>query len=611
MAVQLSIIMLGACSERLTFRRFLASPTTPPVKLNTKIPQQVVIENGVVSVNLSNPEGYIIQLYTGKHGVLDNKNKETDRGYFDVVWNDPSSKAGMFERYILRRGDSGFYSYIIFNRPPGFPRVVVDQIRIVYKLDENRFHYMAISDNRQRYMPTAQDRSMGQELAYKEAVLLNHPSESQFKGEVDDKYEYSIENKDNKVHGWISNDPSPVGFWLITPSNEFRNAGPVKQDLTSHVGPTTLSMFVSTHYVGKDAEISFAEGETYTKVFGPVFVYLNTVSNKQQFRSLWSDAVGQLEDGLMISLDQKISFHPINGEQWQECYESKMGGKDQPASSAYVGLAMPGYAGSWQTESKGYQFWNQADKEGHFLIKNIVPGVYNLYAWVPGFIGDYKYATKITIKPGDNINLNSIVYNPPRNGPTLWEIGSPDRSAAEFYIPDPNPMFRNRLYSDNGPDKFRQYGLWDRYSELFPDHDLVYTAGVDDYRKNWFFAHVNRKTNNTYVATTWQIQFQLQNIIPGGNYTLQLALASANNARVLVRFNDPNRPYYFSTGLIGEDNAIARHGIHGLYRLYTIVVGCNQLVKGKNVIYLTQSRATDPFEGVMYDYIRLEGPSKY
>ncbi|KAF5944947.1 hypothetical protein HYC85_019024, partial [Camellia sinensis] len=57
---------------------------------------------------------------------------------------------------------------------------------------------------------------------------------------VDDKYQYSTEDKDNRVHGWICFDP-PVGFWQITPSNEFRTGGPFKQDLTSHVNPTTLA----------------------------------------------------------------------------------------------------------------------------------------------------------------------------------------------------------------------------------------------------------------------------------------------------------------------------------------------------------------------------------
>lgn len=44
------------------------------------------------------------------------------------------------------------------------------------------------------------------------------------------------------------------------------------------------------------------------------------------------------------------------------------------------------------------------------------------------------------------------MYDPPRNGPTLWEIGIPDRTAAEFYVPDPNPSLMNQLYTVQ-PDK--------------------------------------------------------------------------------------------------------------------------------------------------------------
>lgn len=44
------------------------------------------------------------------------------------------------------------------------------------------------------------------------------------------------------------------------------------------------------------------------------------------------------------------------------------------------------------------------------------------------------------------------MYEPPRDGPTLWEIGIPDRSAKEFYVPDPNPLYINKLYV-NHPDK--------------------------------------------------------------------------------------------------------------------------------------------------------------
>lgn len=48
----------------------------------------------------------------------------------------------------------------------------------------NRFKYMAISDTRQRYMPTVEDRKRGKPLAYREAVLLTNPSDKNFKGEV-------------------------------------------------------------------------------------------------------------------------------------------------------------------------------------------------------------------------------------------------------------------------------------------------------------------------------------------------------------------------------------------------------------------------------------------
>ncbi|CAJ1931230.1 unnamed protein product [Sphenostylis stenocarpa] len=604
-ALQLILLFLGACSEEI-LRNYAFSlklhsaiisnlaprpPPPPPAVKLTENPQQVVIGNGMVSFNLSKPKGYITGIYTGINNVLDPKNKEKDRGYLDVVWN-KKGKAGKFQRvdgknfsvivanenivevsfsrkwtasmkgssvpinidqrYILRRGESGFYSYAIFDRSPRLPAAEVYQIRTVFKLNKARFKYMAISDARQRNMPSQRDRDTGQPLEYPEAVLLSHPPDLQFKGEVDDKYQYSSEYKDSCVHGWIAKD-EPEGFWVITPSNEFRSAGPIKQDLTSHVGPTTLSMFTSPHYGGKDVTMNFGEGETYKKVLGPTFVYLNSAPNKAQFRSLWSDAVKQLSNEVRrwpYDFVGSKDFLPLNQRGTVSGRLLVQDGvcKAQPAHNAYVGLALPGDAGSWQKECKGYQFWTQSDRDGHFFIKNIVPGGYNLYAWVPGFIGDYIYPTKISIKPDTdpfminspycicnltlqehlafanctppasnylgrnpsnanletmcnnpsslnwgNINLDSLVYNPPRNGPTLWEIGIPDRSAAEFYVPDPNPELRNKLYTNLGPDKFRQYGLWARYNELYPKSDLIYTVGVSDYHKDWFYAQALSK----------------------------------------------------------------------------------------------------------------------
>lgn len=429
---------------------------------------------------------------------------------------------------------------------------------------------------------------------------------------MDDKYQYSEDNKDNRVHGWISLDKG-VGFWVITPSDEFKVGGPLKQELTSHVGPTSLSVFFSNHYAGI-LSLKFQDGEPWKKVFGPVFVYLNSDSAQKDPSSLWKDAKRQM-------MKEKESWpydFPLSEDFPKANQRGTVHGRLQVrdryinqylinANSAYIGLAKPGEVRSWQTENKGYQFWTRADPEGHFMITGIRPGNYSLYAWVPGIIGDYKYDHFIIIAPGSEIRVGELVYHPPRIGPTLWEIGIPDRTAAEFFVPDPNPELANNLYTDHA-DKFRQYGLWDRYSDIYPKHDLIFTVGTSTYQKDWFFAHVTRKQNNTYVPTTWRVSFRLEHV-RSGTYTLQLALASSSYSELQVRVNNPwaARPH-FTTGLIGRDNAIARHGIHGLYSLYSVDISSFQLVRGSNSIYLTQARGGSPFRGHMYDYLRLEGP---
>lgn len=48
--------------------------------------------------------------------------------------------------------------------------------------------------------------------------------------------------------------------------------------------------------------------------------------------------------------------------------------------------------------------------------------------------------------------MGELVYEPPSDGPILWEIGIPDRTARGFYIPDPNPKYVNKLFLDH-PDR--------------------------------------------------------------------------------------------------------------------------------------------------------------
>ncbi|KAG8383630.1 hypothetical protein BUALT_Bualt04G0034000 [Buddleja alternifolia] len=597
--------------------------------------QHVVMSNGIVNVTLTVPDGNVASVtYKGSDNLLETQNLEDNRGLigmnykvivqnkdqteisFTTTWAVGSGKVplNVDKRFVMLRGSPGFYTYTMLERLRGWPAFYIQEGRIVLKLQENKFHYMAMSDERQRNMPMPVDRNTGRVLDYPEAVLLTNPTNPDLKGEVDDKYLYSCDNKDNKVHGWVSNDP-PVGVWMITPSNEFRTGGPLKQDLTSHVGPTILSMFISTHYAGEDIAIKFETQEYWKKVFGPVYVYLNSdVSAKNNPSVLWNDAKKRFPDIVLIynSLRMTVIFFrmPMPSHFHIPKAMLSLGYKNKqavPAASAYVGLAPPGVAGSWQLENKGYQFWTQTDGSGNFLIKNVIPGTYSLFAWVPGTIGDYKHASDITITSGSNVKANNVVFEAPRKGATIWEIGIPDRTAAEFFIPDPSPAFKLHKYP-TPVEKFRQYGLWSRYNDYHPKTDLVYTIGQSDYRKDWFFAHVTRNMGNQqFQSTTWIILFDLKNGAKGSNYTLQLALASANQAELQVRLNNPNSGPHFTTGLIGKDNALARHGIHGLYHFYSIGIAGSQLVDGRNTIYLTQARNQGPFREVMYDYIRLEG----
>ncbi|XP_050234908.1 probable rhamnogalacturonate lyase B isoform X2 [Mercurialis annua] len=617
------------------------------------------MDNGILQVTISKPQGIVTGIrYNGISNVLEVQNDESNRGYWDLVWSKEGSPGttGTFyvikgtdfrvivetekqveisftimwdsslegklaplnidKRFIMLRNSSGFYSYAIYEHLKEWPAFNLPQTRIVFKLRKDKFHYMAVADNRQRYMPLPEDRTppRSEPLAFPEAVLLVNPVEQEFKGEVDDKYQYSCENRNLQVHGWICFDP-PVGFWQITPSDEFRSGGPLKQNLTSHVGPTNLAMFLSAHYSGEDMVLKIKPGEPWKKVFGPVFMYLNTLVDQNNALLLWEDAKLQMltevhswpysfpasEDFPSSDKRGSVSGRLLVRDSYANDY-------DIPANGAYVGLAPPGEIGSWQLENKGYQFWRKADEDGHFFIDEIRTGDYQLFAWVPGFVGDYRNDTVITITEGCYIKLGDVVYVPPRDGPTLWEIGIPDRSAAEFYVPDPDPKYINKLYV-NHPDRFRQYGLWERYTDLYPDGDLVYTVETDHYSKDWFFAHVPRKINDDeYEGTTWQIKFRLDNVNQNGTYRLQLALATANEVELQVRMNDPGtNPALFTTGLIGHDNAIARHGIHGLYRFYSVQVAGSQLLEGENTIFL-QIIATTPLQGLMYDYIRLEAP---
>lgn len=53
-------------------------------------------------------------------------------------------------------------------------------------------------------------------------------------------------------------------------------------------------MFHGTHYIGDDIVANFREGEAWRKVFGPVFIYLNSTPSVSKAHHLWIDAKRQV-----------------------------------------------------------------------------------------------------------------------------------------------------------------------------------------------------------------------------------------------------------------------------------------------------------------------------
>ncbi|KAH0457228.1 hypothetical protein IEQ34_015135 [Dendrobium chrysotoxum] len=70
------------------------------------------------------------------------------------------------------------------------------------------------------------------------------------------------------------------------------------------------------------------------------------------------------------------------------------------------------------------------------------------------------------------------------------------------------------------------------FSAHYSGYDLIFTVGVSDFMKDWFFAE------NSYSSTNWQIKFKVDYFNQNESYMLQITIASATLYEILVQFND-------------------------------------------------------------------------
>jgi rhamnogalacturonan endolyase len=496
-------------------------------------------------------------------------------------------------RYTLGRNDSGIYTYSIFDHKPDYPATSVGEARFALKLNNDVFDYMTVDANRRREMITASDWSHGTQLNMKEVRRINT---GKFKGQVEHKYDYSAVQFDTPAMGW-SSTKQKIGFWCVNPTIEYLSGGPTKVELNAHrdavfstnpnagASPTILNYWRGSHYGGSRCDI--AAGEAWTKIIGPFLLYCNAGPSPN---AMWKDALQAANReakawpyGWVSGVD-----YPTKNQRGTVYGRITLNDSSSPSdkmSHLLVGLTQDkspsGESIDWQTDAKQYQFWVRADNGGRFTIPNVRPGTYSLHAIADGVLGEFT-KTEVIVSAGRKVNEGELRWTPIRHGRQLWEIGVPDRTAAEF------------LHGDH----YWQWGLYNQYPTDFPK-DVNFVIGQSDFRRDWNYCQCPREDRPQ--GTPWTITFDLPKAT-SGVATLRLSFAATSARSLQVALNGA------SVGTVGplvDTATIRRDGIRGYWQERDVPFDAALLKQGKNVLTLTIPPG-NVMSGIEYDYLRLE-----
>jgi rhamnogalacturonan endolyase len=575
-------------------------------------------------------------------------------------------------RYTLGRGDSGVYVYAIFNHPPSYRAGGVgSESRYITRLNQT-FDWITVDKDRNMLECAPTDWGTGVVVHAKEQRIM---SKGVYKNSVEHKYSYSGVQYRTPAYGW-SSTRDHIGIWFINPTIEYLSGGPTKLELDDHFGdndnpePIILDYWVGGHY-DTGARVNVAAGEQWTRVVGPIFVYVNSLDHPKptaqteldtlaatagnpivplswhaNAMALWNDALAQAKkEYAKWPYDWVTNAdYPHAGERGTVTGRIMLNDPLAPKGSKFqqltVGLTVPDAPNlPWIHNAKGYQFWTDGSEDGRFTIAKVCPGNYTLHAFATGVLGDFAQAD-VTVEPGKTVNLGKLEWKPERYGRQLWEIGYPDRTGDKFFKGD---GANNWLWGWNL-----------RYALLFPN-DITYTIGKSDYHKDWFFEEVPHATNLSFVnpeakdpvnqrfgwvkaesldqypqtnqtgpwaiygkgrTTVWTVKFNVAKQEHGEAY-LRVSLAGVNGLRdgLTVGLNGQ------SIGAIGDGsdadnarlittNSIRYNADKGLNQQRTLKFDAGLLKPGENEMTFTVPGG-DLQAGVVWDYLRLELDEDY
>ncbi len=487
--------------------------------------------------------------------------------------------------YAVGRGDSGVYTYCIFEHKSQYPADTITEARFCMKLNDF-FDWMLNDAVRNKLYP---------------------------KTDRENKYNYTANQFENRAFGWASTTER-LGCFLINPAMEYMSGGPTKVEFLCHrdtnrvAAPCVLNYWRSSHYGG--AMVSAEKGEHWTKVIGPFLIYCNTGTDPQ---TIYKDAFAQqVRESTKWPYEWvKDAYYPgsdTRGAVKGQLILNDPLMPDAGMSRLLVGLAQPEYGVTiarpggqqvalrinWQRDAKYYQFWVRGDGQGSFTIPNVRPGTYTLYAIADGVLGEYV-KSDISVESGQTLQLGRLEWTPVRRGRQLWDIGIPNRSGKEFL---------------KGDDYFHD-GMPLLYARLFPD-DINFVIGKSDFAKDWYFEHVPHAEDPNARATFFNpggngkaaprsITFEMPDA-PRGKATLRLAICGVGARSIDVTVND--RQAGKVEGLAG-DSTLGRNGISGIWFERELSFDASLLKAGTNVMKLIVP-AGSVTSGIIYDYLRLE-----
>jgi len=563
---------------------------------------QVKLDNGMVSATWTKATAEMTSLKHDGDELLGHGGKGYIQQNFDDHYSNPTDAAYALEsdypgfkdisftwivsgmemelHYVMGEHDSGIYSYVIADYDSArAAKTEMQQFNLALRSDPQIFTRVYVEKDRVFDMPAPEDLVAGTTLVPKEATLLAD-------GTIHYKYLYSNYIKDLDVHGWTGKGK---GLWIVSASNEYVNGGPTHQELTVHQTTTTpviLKHFSAAHY-GAGTTHFESDDNPWRKLYGPFLIYVN--ADAEDADAMWTDAKNKAAEEKTLWPYSWVdhSLYPLATGRGAVTGALNITDGSNPAGALII-LAQPTDGTvdtNWQRQGKDYIIWTEAAADGSFTIEKVRPGEYTLYANVPGVLDEYEL-NGVTVTPGTTNTLGQLNWIPRTHGQLIWQIGTPDRTAAEY------------LHGDD----FRHFGLWFDYPKDFPD-GVTYTIGISNEATDWNFNQwCVENSSGGYDPSPWTIEFDIDEIV-GDQAVLTIAIAAARNARLRVLVNNA---VVLGDDALVNDSAGPRAGIQGFYRERIIKFDASILnTRRTNKIVLEQRRA-GLFQSIMYDCIRLE-----